>query len=660
MSSPFSASPTNHVQKGQEGNVDLRRERDKVRPNPRRVVLLVVRDAVLNVGSVWLALFLRFDGRPPPRFVDGLVGMTPIVVLLPIAAGFLRGVYRGLPEYASVGELLRLAEAVFLGSAGALAFARFASPQGHLVPLSVFVIAGPIILLSLGTVRLSHRLASYVRSGRAAAANASRMLIVGAGNAGEMVARDMLRDPGAKWTPVGFVDDDPKKRGHRIHGVTVVGPIRELEAALDKTRADSVLVAMPGAAPHVVRDVLVRVADAGIKAQILPGLGELVGGRVTARDMREVDVADLIGRQPVDINTHEIAGYIQGKSVLVTGAAGSIGSELARQAARFNPSRLVLFDQDESGVYCLAEEIAAIPGGAECLIEIVVGDIRDRPCVNRAFETYSPHVVFHAAARKHVSVMEKYPSEAVTVNVFGTRCVAQAAAEHGAERFVLVSTDKAIKPSSVMGATKRVAELAISYLSAEASTVYAFVRFGNVLGSRGSAVPIFESQIRRGGPITVTDPDASRYFMTIEEAGALIIQAGALARDREAFVLDMGEPVRVLDLAERMRSLLSDRTRPTPEIVFVGLRPGEKMHEELWHAADDIVPSEHERIYRVRNPGARMSPAVFLARVGDLERCAKELRDEDAVRGLLFDLVESAIKDGSDRLISLGESAGVI
>jgi len=613
---------------------------------------------MLSLASVWIALVLRFDGRVPTRFVHGLVVMSPAVVLLLVSAGLLRGVYRGLPEYASVGELLLLAEAVTIGSAGLLVVARFAQPDGHIVPLSVFVIAGPIILLALGSVRLSHRLASYLRSGRAAAANASRVLIVGAGNAGEMLARDMLRDPTACWTPVGFVDDDRNKKGRRIHGVTVVGPIRELESALVRTRADSVLVAMPGASPHVVRDVLLRVADAGIKARILPGLRELVGGRVTAADIREVDVADLIGRQPVAINTAEIAGYLEGRCVLVTGAAGSIGSELARQAVRFKPSRLVLFDSDESGVYCLADELASALEGGPDRIDLVVGDIRDRPGLDRVFAAHSPQVVFHAAARKHVSVMERYLSEAVSVNVAGTRYVAEAAAMHGAERFVLVSTDKAVKPSSVMGATKRVAELAIAHLSAESSTVFASVRFGNVLGSRGSAVPIFDAQIRRGGPITVTHPEASRYFMTIEEAGALIIQAGALARDREAFVLDMGEPVRILDLAERMRSLLADRSRPVPEIAFVGLRPGEKLHEELWHAADDIVPSEHERIYRVTHPGAAMAREDFRERVLDLERCAREFPDEAVVRQLLFELVDAA-RPPAGRAVVLDEPAGI-
>lgn len=629
-------------------------------PSAVRIALPMLRDAVLTVASFWLALLLRFDASVPSPFVRRLLLLSPVIVTLLLCAGLIRGMYRTIPKYTSVAELLRVGETVGITSLAVLAIAKFARPGEHLIPLSVPIISAPIVLSALGTARIFHRVSAYIRLGRPSPAGADRMLIVGAGDAGEIVARDMLRNPQSNFLPVGFLDDDPAKQGRRIHGVSVLGPTSELEEAVRRTRADYVLIAMPSASSRVVRALLRQVAATGAKVKILPSLRELVGDSVTTEDIRDVDVADVIGRDPVKINPGQIAGYLEDRRVLVTGAAGSIGSELARQLLRFRPARLLLLDHDESGLYCLSEELVRLHAGRDLnRIGILVADIRDRRRIDQIFATDRPHVVFHAAAYKHVPVLEVHPTEAVITNIIGTRHLAEAAVIHGTDRFVFVSTDKAIKPTSVMGATKRVAEFVIEQLAAKSSTVFASVRFGNVLGSRGSVVPIFVKQIRDGGPITVTHPQATRYFMTLEEATALIIQAGALAHGSETFVLNMGEPVRILDLAERMRDLLTDGNRERIEITFTGLRAGEKLHEDLWQSAGELISCSHPRIYRTRPNGVPDSVSEW---VGEVEALAlvhaaapllrKRLLEIASIDADLADSAGRAVVEGHDRMRS--------
>jgi len=573
-----------------------------------RAVVPAMRDSAIAGLALWLALQLRFDFNVPQPFAGRWIWLVPVAAGMLLMVGVARGVYRTVPEFAGIIELLRLGEAVAVASVTALVAAKFALPDAHVVPLSVPLIAAMIMFLLLGLVRFGSRLTTHVKASWSRDGSGQRVIVVGAGQAGEMLVRDMLRTPGSDLRPVGFVDDDPAKKGKRIHGLPVLGATQDLVAVATRAGADLCLLAMPSAPSRALRETLGRVAAAGLKAKIIPGLGELVGSSVGVADIRDVDVADLIGREPVELDTESIAGFLERKTVLVTGAAGSIGSELARQLVKFRPAKLLLLDNNETDVFELHNDLRPVGARSDVDVHMIVCSVRDRRGIDAVFDRHRPHVVFHAAALKHVSVMEQHPDEAVLTNVTGTRHVAEAAIAAEAERFIFVSTDKAVNPTSVMGMTKRVAEMLIAGASETSSTLFASVRFGNVLGSRGSVVPIFKRQVQRGGPITVTHPDATRFFMTIQEAAALIIQAGAYAADGDVFVLDMGEPVKILDLAERIRELLAPlSSRAAIPIVFTGLREGEKLHEALFQVDEELLETSHPRIRRARRPLTQLS-----------------------------------------------------
>lgn len=605
-----------------------------------RAVIPAVRDCLIAMFSLWLALQLRFDLHVPQPFAGRWMWLVPFAAGTLVAVGIARGIYRTVPEFAGLIELLRLGEAVFAASVATLIVAKVALLDSHVVPLSVPPIAAMIMFLSLGLVRFGPRLMTHMRGSWSRDAGGQRVIVVGAGQAGEMLVRDMLRSTGNGLRPIGFVDDDPAKRGKRIHGLPVLGGTDDLVAIAGCSGVELCLLAMPSAPSRALRETLARVAEAGLKAKIIPGLGELVGDHVGVADIRDVDVADLIGRDPVDLDTDSIAGFLERKTVLVTGAAGSIGSELARQLIRFRPAKLLLLDNNETDLFELHNDLRPVAARSDVDVHMVVCSIRDRRGIQAAFQIHKPHVVFHAAALKHVSVMEQHPDEAVLTNVTGTRNVAESAIAVDTERFILVSTDKAVNPTGVMGMTKRLAELLVAGLAETSSTVFASVRFGNVLASRGSVVPIFKKQILAGDPITVTHPDATRFFMTIEEAASLIVQAGALANGGESFVLDMGEPVRILDLAERMRDLIAGERRDRIPIVLTGLRQGEKVHEELWRATETLMPSGHPRIYRMRDSASPFLDDAALKAVAWMEQCAADHARSDEVRTLLSDVLE--------------------
>lgn len=602
-----------------------------------RAVIPALRDSLIAAASLWFALELRFDLNVPAPFAGRWIWLVPVAAGMLVLVGSSRGVYRTVPEFAGIIELLRLGEAVAIASVTSLVVAKFALPDSHVVPLSVPLIGAMIMFLALSLVRFGPRLMHHAKLSWSRDAGGERVVVVGAGQAGEMLVRDMLRTPGSSWRPVGFVDDDPAKKGKRIHGLPVLGATEDLVDIATRAGAHLCLLAMPSAPSRVLRDVLGRVAEAGLKAKIVPSLGELMGGSVGVADIRDVDIADLIGREPVQLDTDSIAGFLERKTVLVTGAAGSIGSELARQLIRFRPAKLLLLDNNETDVFELQNDLRPVGARSDVDVHMIVCDVRDRAAIDAAFRQHSPNVVFHAAALKHVSVMEQYPAEAVKTNVTGTRNVAEAAIAAASERFIFVSTDKAVNPTSVMGMTKRLAELLIAGLGETSPTVFASVRFGNVLGSRGSVVPIFKKQIAAGGPITVTHPEATRYFMTIEEAASLIIQAGAIADTGETFVLDMGEPVRILDLAERMRHLIAGGEAERIPLVFTGLRPGEKMHEDLVHGHESLRRSDHPRIMKLAS-GAHAASDI-LSRVGWLEHQATAPSAPAELYGTLTDLV---------------------
>jgi len=445
-----------------------------------------------------------------------------------------------------------------------------------------------------------------------------RILIVGAGDAGEVISREIIRRPDLGEL-IGFVDDDREKVGNRIHNKKVLDSIDKINSIIRNEKIDTVIIAIPSASGKEIRRIVNNIKNKEVKIKTLPGLYELVDGKVSVSRIRNIRIEDLLGREPVDLNLGEISGYLEGKRVMVTGGGGSIGGELARQICRFEPKSLILLDHSENGLFHINFELEKKWSGVEMEIGLVVADIRDRDKMDKIFKKYVPEVIFHAAAHKHVPMMEYHPDEAVMNNIIGTKNVAELAEKYGAERVVMISTDKAINPASVMGASKRVAEMVVKDLGGRNKTKFVAVRFGNVLESNGSVVPMFKQQIAEGGPVTVTDREVKRYFMTLPEASQLVIQAGALGKGGEVFVLDMGEPVKVLDLARELIRLSGLEVGEDIEVKIVGLRPGEKMFEEIL--------TEEERSGVLGDSGHEK---IFIAKVGEvdgekLEKAVREL-----------------------------------
>lgn len=560
-------------------------------------LLLVLGDTLIIGLSLYLAFLIRFEGRIPLGSFRNLGVLILVALALKLPIFYLLRLYRMSLAYVSFAELFDVFKAVTLGSiALGTVFFLWAS-QTAILPRSVLILDYFITLFLIGGFRSAQRIyqgwcGSFFREG-------PRVLIVGAGNAGEQIVRAMLQEKRSHYFPVGFVDDDPAKQGLTIHGVRVLGRRREIPQIVQQHAIEELLIAMPSVSSKVIRETVELGRQAGLKSiKVLPGFHELVTGRVGLTDIRDVQLEDLLGREPVRIDAREIEAYLQDKIVLVTGAAGSIGSELCRQIAKFSPRSLIALDQDESGLFAL--DNALRERFSHLSLCSVIADIQDKVKIERFFEHYHPQVVFHAAAYKHVPLMEAHPDEAVKNNIFGTITVAEAAQQHGCEKFVLISTDKAVNPSSVMGATKRVAEMVLQSMNSQSSTKFVSVRFGNVLGSRGSVIPIFQEQIKRGGPVTVTHEEMRRYFMVTSEAVLLVLQAGALGQGGEVFVLDMGDPVRIVDLAREMIRLSGYEPDRDIPIVFSGPRPGEKFFEELLTAEEGTVATKHDKIFMTR------------------------------------------------------------
>ena len=529
--------------------------------------------------AIVVAIYIRADLRWNPDYAQGLVGYVLLAWFAQLVAGFAAGLYRGRYRFGSFDEVAALTRAVVIASAW-LFTVVFWILSSRPVPLSVTVSGGVIALVLMAGARYAWRL--FLESlHRPNPDGGKRMLVFGAGEGGHQVVSAMMRDPKARYVPVGFLDDDPRKRELSISGVRVLGTRRDLAEVAAGTKADLLLIAIPSAAAALVSELTRMAEAAGLAVKVLPPVDELYGNGVGVQDIRDLEPADFLGRHQIETDIDSIAGYLTDKRVLVTGAGGSIGSELCRQISRFGPSELLMLDRDESALHGVQ---LSIEGRA--LLDtpnLILGDIRDADLLNRVFEEWKPQVVFHAAALKHLPLLETFPGEAIKTNVWGTVTVLRAAQACGVERFVNISTDKAADPISVLGYSKRIAERLTATIAAEADGVYLSVRFGNVLGSRGSVLTTFKAQIEAGGPITVTDPNVSRYFMTVGEAVELVIQAGAIGRSGEALVLDMGEPVRIADVAYR---LAGQAPRPV-EVIFTGLRPGEKLNEVLL-GADEV------------------------------------------------------------------------
>ncbi len=596
-------------------------------PISRHRAWQVVVDAVLVAVAWWLAWSLRFGGTeiPRPRYYDRYLEwpIVLLVVAITIPVFVLSGFYDRWWRYVSTRDMWNVLRGVALGTAATFVFFVLFEVHRVRVPSGVWFIDFLLCVALVAGVRLLARtLIERPRPGNVVA-RGKEVVVVGAGDAAQLVVREMLRNPSLGMTPIGLVDDDPRKKNLRIHGVRVLGTTDELAAVVHEHRPDEVLIAIPSAAGSV-RQRVVDVATAeSVPVKTLPGISELVTGDYDlARRVRPVEVEDVLGREPVDVDLEAIAGYLGGECVLVTGAGGSIGSELCRQVARLGPTRLVLLDHAEPALFEIERQLVRERGFTAAVA--VVADVKDPAKMRQVLAEHRPSVVFHAAAYKHVAMMEANPVEAVRNNSLGTRTLVRAAVESGVGRFVLVSTDKAANPKTVMGQSKALCEWIVEAVGhrEDIPTRFSAVRFGNVLGSSGSVIPIFRRQIAAGGPVTVTHPEMTRFFMTIPEAVQLVVQAGAIAERGQVYVLDMGEPVRILDLAEKMIRLSGKEPGVDVAITLIGPAPGEKLHEELVGEGERVSPSPHEAIMRVTRPpiDERWLEGVL----DDLERLVRE------------------------------------
>jgi FlaA1/EpsC-like NDP-sugar epimerase len=550
--------------------------------------------------------------------------------LIAKAIGFLAfGLFQGWWRYVSIRDILPITAGCTVGSA-VFAGVDIFFLENVMVPRSVYLLDWGITLLLVLCLRYFIRMGREAFERRRGEFN-RRVLIVGAGSAGQMIAREIRENPSLGMIEVGFADDDREKIGTRIQGLRILGGHEEIDEICRAQRIDEIIIAIPSAPPSKIRHIVEHCRDLSARFRILPPVGELIDGKASINVLRNVNIEDLLGRDPVHLDMHLLHREITGQTVMVTGAAGSIGSELCRQLARLSPARLVMFEIAESPLFELELEMREKFPSVN--IVPLIGDIRDRKRVEIVISAHRPSLIYHAAAYKHVPVMEVHPIEAVKNNVLGTKIVAEVAAEYGVRRFVLVSTDKAVRPTNVMGATKRVAEMIVQNMNGKGKeTTYVSVRFGNVLDSVGSVLPIFRNQLETTGKLTVTHPEASRYFMLIPEAAGLIIQAGAMGQGGEVFVLDMGQPVKIVDLAENLIRLMGKELGVDAEIVFTGLRPGEKLHEELVIEGEDVTRTSHPKVMKMIGNGALfpdlpryLEELVLLAQKGDRQGVIRNL-----------------------------------
>ncbi|MBT8445819.1 MAG: polysaccharide biosynthesis protein [Gammaproteobacteria bacterium] len=557
---------------------------------------IILHDVVV-AASAWLLAFLaRFNfALPPQQYVDAALFSLPCVILVQGLLGWNFGLYRGVWRFASLPDLINIIRAAALGAV-MLAVVLFVLNRLENIPRSVLVLYPVLLIMLLGGPRLGYRFWKDHSFSLKPLSGRQRVLIIGAGTGGEALARDMMRE--ASYLPVAFVDDRVELKRTRIHGVPVLGTVDALQRCAEKSEAELIVIAIPSASTAEMLRIVEACEATGLPFRTLPRMQEIVSGRVTVDELRQVSIDDLLGRDKVRLDWQHIQASVSGKAVLVTGGGGSIGSELCRQIAGLGAASLTVFERSENQLYLIEQEIRhSFP---QLRFSCVLGDVVDGAAVDTVFRRVQPDLVFHAAAYKHVPILEHQAREAVRNNVLGTRELARAADRYGAGAFVFISTDKAVNPSSIMGATKRVGELLCERFDRDSATRFITVRFGNVLGSAGSVVPLFTRQIRAGGPVTVTHQDASRFFMTIQEACQLILEASAVGEGGEIFVLDMGEPVRITYLAEQMIRLSGREPGKDVEIVITGLRPGEKLEETLFHEFETRIETPHVKLLLAR------------------------------------------------------------
>lgn len=547
------------------------------------------------------------------------------------------GMYRRLWRHASIGELKQILVAGGVAALFAAAIGFWIMPAAQIstvrVPFSVVFIDAFLTTAAIALPRLLAR-TLRLKNRRHRAEPGRPALIVGAGDTAKLVAKELLANPLLGFEPIGFVDDDPTKQNYMLLELPIMGPLSSIKTIVEQHGVSELIIAMPSARGDVVRKVVRAGLDCGIPTLTVPSLPELISAKTNGTSLREVEIQDLLRREPVETDLAAVAELATSETVLVTGAGGSIGSELCRQIARLAPTRVVLLGHGENSIFDILHELRE--DFPDVSFMPVIADVRDRKRVAAIFDTHKPHAVFHAAAHKHVPLMEENVIEAITNNVFGTLNVVDAGLESGCKHFVFISTDKAVRPTSVMGATKRIAELIVQHAAQKYERNFVSVRFGNVLGSRGSVVPTFLRQIRSGGPVTVTHPEMQRYFMTIPEAVQLVLQAGALGRGGEVFLLDMGEPIRIVDVATDLIRLSGLTVGTDIEIKFTGMRPGEKLYEEMFFSAENVLTTDHPKVLRARNG---ILPEGVMRRIESMVAAAGAEHPDDELKQLLRSLV---------------------
>jgi len=597
----------------------------------RRPFIIAVHMVMIALAS-HLALWLRFDGEIPAPQLATWQRILPVILLIRAAVFAVLRLYEDLWRYTSTWDLRNILIGVFSSSVVVFVVVRWGMGITT-YPRSVFIIDAILLIVFMGGLRLIRRItAEFVRN-----REGKRVVIFGAGDAGEMIARDMRNKASYGYRPVGFIDDDPRKVGRRIHGLPVLGTRKNTDKLIALTQPDEVLIAMPSAPPRTIREIVQSLENYNVPIRTLPNLRDLIECRVEVGQIRSLVVDDLLARVPVGLDEEPLKQLIGGRRVMVTGAGGSIGSELCRQIAALRPASLLMFERYENSLHELRLELH--DRGHTSGVCAIVGDVADPVSVTEALRQHRPDVIFHAAAHKHVPLMEENPCEAIKNNVRGTRILAEAAQQNGVERFILISTDKAVNPTSVMGASKRVAELIVNF-QRHGDTSFSVVRFGNVLGSNGSVVPRFIDQIKRGGPVTITHPEIRRFFMLIPEAVQLVLHAATQGQNGAIYVLDMGEPVKLVDLARHLIHLSGRIPDDEIAIEFIGLRPGEKLFEELIGAREQALPSAVEKVLCVRS--IEPAPPHLLLAVRRLEQFAAA-GNVDRVRQELHTLVPEYI-----------------
>lgn len=610
---------------------------EKYLPKNKRIRMVILMG--IDVGAICLAsflgLFIRFDmniEKIPPDYSKAVLTYLPVYVVATLAVLFLFRMYATMWSVAGIREVGHIIGACSLASL--IQIAGMIMLELH-VPRSYFVLSFFILCIFEGMVRLSYRIFTTITISNYSKKNGKRVMIVGAGTSGAVILKEMTTSRFSEGRVICFVDDDLNKVGKFLNGVPIAGKRKEIPSLVEKHFIDEIYIAMPSASAKDRKEIIEICRETKCRLKILPGIYQLLNGDVSIAKLREVEIEDLLGRESIRVNLDEILNYVSNKVVLVTGGGGSIGSELCRQIAGHKPKQLIVFDVYENNAYDLQQELKdKFP---KLNLIVLIGSVRNTHRIESVFEKYRPDIVYHAAAHKHVPLMEDSPCEAIKNNVFGTYKTAKAADKYGTKRFVLISTDKAVNPTNIMGASKRMCEMIIQMMNSQSKTDYVSVRFGNVLGSNGSVIPLFKKQIEQGGPVTVTHPEIIRYFMTIPEAVSLVLQAGAYAKGGEIFVLDMGEPVKILDLANNLIRLSGYRPEEDIKIEFTGLRPGEKLYEELLMKEEGLQDTPNKLIH-IGRP-IEFDAEMFCNQLENLYEIANQ--DSEKIRNVVQQIVST-------------------